>query len=291
MKNTNLFLLLCSLFFLFQVSVQGQVSDYGSRTKIHKLTSEQQHDYKLRVTLPNNYDSTQTYKVLYYLDSWWLSEIVLGTHALLHITDLIDGVILVGIGLEGTGYDWNVQRNRDFTPTPYDIKKMRINFKTGRKENAAAVNAETTGGADAFLLFLETKVIKLIAQHYPNTKEERGFLGHSFGGLFGIYALQENPGLFSELIIISGALWWNKQEILTLEHFAKIKDKKTKLFICYGGTESRLITKSNLKINEILAPIKSEAFQYEFTRYETANHNSILPQAIYDGLLFLYGKK
>jgi predicted alpha/beta superfamily hydrolase len=69
-------------------------------------------------------------------------------------------------------------RARDFTPT-----------KTSREA--------TSGGAAAFLDFLEHEVIPFVDRTYRTIPSDRGLLGHSYGGLFAIYALEQTAGAFS----------------------------------------------------------------------------------------------
>ena len=111
------------------------MSDYGSRTKIHELVSEENSSYNLRITLPNNYDHNKTYKTLYYLDAWWLSEIVAGSYAILQLSDKVEPIILIGITLDGNLKDWNIQRTLDFTPSAYDISKMKFQMRAGREDD------------------------------------------------------------------------------------------------------------------------------------------------------------
>jgi predicted alpha/beta superfamily hydrolase len=71
-------------------------------------------------------------------------------------------------------------RARDFTPT-----------RTSGDPNS--------GGAPAFLDFLEHELIPFIDRTYRTNTSDRGLLGHSLGGLFALYALEQRPRCFSEL--------------------------------------------------------------------------------------------
>jgi len=267
----------------------GQNSDYGSQTYIHSVISEENKVYQLKVTLPANYNENKTYETLYYLDSWWLSELVLGTNALLNTTEQITDIVFVGITLEGNLLDWNIQRTFDFTPSKYN---MPIEQRVGIGENAIPLDENTTGGAAIFMEFLETKIVTLIRDSYPNLSEKRGLLGHSFGGLFAFYIMQHKPRLFSDFIIISPALWWNEQELLNEKYFEHLKSSKksTTLFLSYGEDESKWIVRSSIEMNDLITNLRLSLMDYEFVTYEKSNHNSVLPRAIYDGLLMLYKK-
>ena len=217
---------------------------------------------------------------------------VLGTYSILNLSGKIDDAILIGITINGNLKDWNIQRTLDFTPSKYDIEKMGFEMQAGRGKNSITLNTNNTGGADVFIEFIETKVFKLIEQKYPNIVDNRTLIGHSYGGLFSFYTIQKKPELFSNFIIISPSLWWNKSELLKKELFTEFKENgiANSIYLCYGNAESKLITKSNVEMDIILSGLQKEQLDYNFKVFKDANHNSILSQGIYDGLLYTYGK-
>lgn len=274
----------------FQTSLFSQTSPYGSETKHYELVSEAQQAYSLTVTLPKDFDPKKEYKSLYYLDGWWLAESVLGAYALLSITEQIDDVVLIGLSADGSLLDWNVQRTIDYTPSIY---QMPLTQNSGTGENAIPLDSTTTGGAERFADFLATSVFEFVEEKHPDLSSSRGLLGHSFGGLFGFYLMQNRPELFAEYIMISPALWWNKSELLQenlFEQFALI-NQPNKLFLAYGEAESGWITRSAVKMDEIIQSLEKSSLKYSFVPYPASNHNSVLPRAIYDGLFYLYSKE
>jgi len=284
MKLTILITILLNSFALL-----GQISDYGCKTESHNLLSKDGQEYTIKVTLPRNYDSQKDYETLYYLDSWWLSELVLGAYAILNLSDKIDDVVLIGISLNGNLKDWNIQRTMDFTPSEYN---MGFEMKSGKGENGISLNKNNTGGADIFLEFIETKIFKLIELKYPNIGENRALMGHSYGGLFSFYTIQQKSKLFSNYIVISPSLWWNNSELLKMELFYPFKQSKTSnsIYLCYGNSESKLISKPNTEADSILSGLEKENLDYKFKVFSETSHNSILPQGIYEGLLYTYKK-
>ena len=158
---------------------------FEPETIIKNIENEAGKKYELIVTLPINYNKEKTYNVLYYLDGWWLSELVKGSYKINYLTKEMEEVILVGISIKGDEEAWNRQRNKDYTPSIYDIEKMKITMKSGTVE----LKKETTGGAKNFIRFMKKVVFEEIESSYNIDKETRGILGHSFGGLFGYYCL------------------------------------------------------------------------------------------------------
>lgn len=98
--------------------------------------------------------------------------------------------LIIGIGYTGEQAYFVSQRTRDYT------------FPA----NSAAFSAG--GGAADFLRFIRSNVIPHIETRYPIAARQRYFFGHSFGGLFGLYLLFNQPALFDHYILASPSLWW-----------------------------------------------------------------------------------
>lgn len=285
---------------LMVLPILGQQLREKNQIDTHKISSEKQ-DYEIKITLPPNYDEGNNYNVIYYLDAWFISDVVTGSYNILNRCEYVESVVLIGISIEGNEFEFNKQRIMDFTPTKYKMSdKMKAlvsagNYpiiKSGAEENAALMNSETTGGADEFIEFLSGKLFPFIESKYPNLKKRKGFLGHSLGGLFGTYLIQKKPTLIDDYILISGSLDWNENELLKEDLFDEFKNltKLKQLYLTYGKSEIERTTKSNETFNTIIENLEKDNLNYIMKVYEEANHHSILSRAIYDGLLFIYKK-
>lgn len=73
------------------------------------------------------------------------------------------------------------------------------------------------GGTGDLLDFIEDKVIPTIAGMVRLDPAQRSLFGHSFGGLFTLFALFERPGLFANWIAASPTIYWEGSEILNNE--------------------------------------------------------------------------
>lgn len=259
---------------------------FASETNIIEIESEAGKKYELIVTLPINYNKEKIYKVLYYLDGWWLSELVKGSYRINYLTKEMEEVILVGISIRGDEEAWNKQRNKDYTPSIYDKEKMKVSMKGGTVE----LNEETTGGAEEFIRFMKRVVFDEIESSYNIDKETRGILGHSFGGLFGYYCLINHNEIFKNYLLISPSIWWNKSEFLTTENIKKIK-RDVNIYLVVGKSESNILINSIRKVTDELKEIKNERNVIESKEYEGMDHHSILPIGIYDGLEIIYRKE
>jgi hypothetical protein len=301
MTNIKQKIIVIGFLFLF-LNVFGQKTELGYKTENHKIYSQDKDEYILKITFPRNYSSDKEYKTLYYLDAYWLTEITLGSYTILDLCNYVEDVVFVGISLNGTQKDWHKQRDMDFTPSQFknlglfeDLKKsnpennIKITVKTG---GGNQLNKESTGGANLFLDFLDNQVIEFIEKEYPNLNKRRGLLGHSFGGLFGFYTLQNRPELFQDLLLISASLSWNSSELVDKGRFSKLKDstREIKIYHSYGNEEINGIRTSNNDISSIITELELENLNYKFDPVKNTNHHSVLSKAIYDGLLYLYKK-
>jgi predicted alpha/beta superfamily hydrolase len=286
MKKT---IILSILFLILSIkSIQGQEEgrhQIESETIIREIESEAGNKYELIVTLPINYNDEKTYKVLYYLDGWWLSELVKGSYRINFLANEMEEVILVGLSIKGDEEAWNKQRNKDYTPSIYDKEKMKITMKSGTVE----LKEETTGGAEDFIRFMKRVVFDEIESTYNIDKETRGILGHSFGGLFGYYCLINHTEIFKNYILISPSIWWNKSEFLTTENIKKIK-RDVNIYVVVGKSESKMLIVPIRKMTDELEEIKNERNRIESKEYEGMNHHSILPIGIYEGIEIIYKK-
>lgn len=64
------------------------------------------------------------------------------------------------------------------------------------------------GGAPALLHTIQTRLLPLLNQHAVIHPQRLGLFGHSYGGLFVLWALLQQPELFQHYISASPSLWW-----------------------------------------------------------------------------------
>ncbi|MCV6628520.1 MAG: alpha/beta hydrolase-fold protein [Flavobacteriaceae bacterium] len=281
------------LLFFIQASY-GQETDLGYKTVKHQVVSAKGETYILKVTFPRNYDSQKKYKTLYYLDAYWLTPITIGSFSVLEYALYVEDIVFVGISYNNEE-EWEKQRNMDLTPSPFTtlpyIEEHKKNAKLYKFEVVShALKKEYTGGADLFLDFFEEEIIGFIESQYPNCSKRRGLLGHSYGGLFGFYTLQQRPELFQDYILISGALSYNMYEIVEKSRFEKLKNLQTpiKIFQTYGKAEIHETPKGNKDMAKIISSLENKNIEHQLIGYPELNHHSVLSRSIYDGLFFLY---
>ena len=232
--------------------------------------------YGLLVALPDGYaESTRSYPVLYVLDGWhfplvyFLAEEGVYSKKIPH---LIVVTLDHGAGQKPRGTVMDLRR-LDFTPTkvPGD---------------------DYSGGADKFLAFMEEELIPYVDATYRTDRTDRALLGHSYGGLFAIYALLHQPDLFGRIVAASPSLGWDGGALIKAAPGLLMQGKfRTRIDFSYGSEEL-----GEEKLESVqpffwtLEALKPEGLDYRFTIYPGENHNSVRPNSFSGGLAWVYGQ-
>lgn len=222
--------------------------------------------YELLVSLPADYaKSDQSYPVLYVLDGWHFPLMAFMQNNI-GVSKRMEPVIIVNVSHGGTSD--TVLRGRDFTPT-----------RTPRYANS--------GGAAAFLDFLEQELIPFVDRTWRTKPTDRGILGHSLGGLFAIYALEQRPALFQRIVAASPSLEWDSRLLLTAaaDRLRKVP-APVRLDLSVGDEENGIA--SVTAFAKILDELKPAGLDYRFTVYRGENHNSVRLASFPAGLYWVY---
>ena len=157
------------------------------------------HPYDVYVHLPAGYAAaTASYPVLYVVDGDNDFAPALEYLGLLMAEYHIPEPLVVAIGDGGAIGTPGNKRTRDFTPT-------------------ATAAAPESGGAAAFLGFIEQELLPLVERTYRADPARRTYYGYSLGGLFGAYVLFQKPALFQNILLGSPALGYDQGSIFAVE--------------------------------------------------------------------------
>ena len=119
--------------------------------------------------------------------------------------------VIVAIGYPVAGAYDPLRRSWDLGPPP---GKAYPPFHAGGPE-------VRTGGAEKFLAFIEDQLKPFVAGRASIDAAKQSLYGHSFGGLFALYALFTRPRAFKTWIAASPAIYWEDRVIdRFLEPFA-----------------------------------------------------------------------
>ena len=259
------------LFFLVAAAVsRAQTSDAAvslANTERRSLTSAKiGQKYELLVSLPEGYaNSGQSYPVLYVLDGWHFPLMAFLQENNVY-SKRMGPVIIVNVS-HGAA-DYMALRARDFTPT-----------RTPQEANS--------GGAPAFLDFLEHELIPFVDRTWRTMPTDRGLLGHSYGGLFAIYALEQRPALFQRIVAASPALDWDDRLLLTAARNRLSKmpaPVRLDLSVADDGDNNE----STTAFAKVLDELKPAGLDYRVTVYHGESHNSVRLVSFPAGLYWAY---
>jgi predicted alpha/beta superfamily hydrolase len=115
-------------------------------------------------------------------------------------------------------------RIRDLTPTPI----------TGREWHPPL----GAGHGPQLLAAIGDEVVPFLEQNFA-VSSDRTIIGWSLGGLFGLYALFQNPALFARYLLVSPSLWWHERLPLTWEQdwASAHDDLPARVFMAVGERE------------------------------------------------------
>jgi predicted alpha/beta superfamily hydrolase len=164
--------------------------------------------YRVMVAVPDGAPPQAGFPVLYHLDGnavfASMVEALRIQSARSAATGVVPGVV-VGIGYPVDGPFDRARRTLDYTP-PADPAELG--------ERPEGGEWSPTGGADAFLNFLETQVKPLVASLAPIDPGRQALFGHSLGGLLALHALFTRPSAFARIVAVSPSLWWNGRAMI-----------------------------------------------------------------------------
>ncbi len=182
-----------------------------------------------------------------------------------------------------------------------DLTTSSITTKYGMPFN------EKNGEANNFRKFIEEELIPFIEKKYPVTNY-RTLIGHSYGGLFTISTLINQPSLFANYLAIDPSLDWDDQKLLkeAQEIIATQKYENKALFMSLSGqlhmqksqitidnvmqdtTDFTLFARSNIAFSNMVKQNVKNGLTVEWKFYPKDIHGTIPFPSIMDGLISLF---
>lgn len=216
-------------FFLFVMLLAIAVSALAQQTNKQFVLSNTEilpihskitgRDHELVVIYPSSYQANpeKKYPVLYYLDAYWDTPMLVSTYGNLLYDRDIPEFIMVGLSYPSIK-DYTKERRIDYTFTAED---------------------EQSGKGDLFLEFIKKEVAPLIETTFRGEKAGRVLAGSSLGGLFTLSAAYQSPDFFAGYIAISPAALWDNGALFHLdaEYAKQHKTLNGRMFISYGSAE------------------------------------------------------
>ncbi len=227
-------------------------------------------DYDIYVFFPDAYaKGTQKLPVIYALDGQWDFKLLTSVYGGLFYDKFVPEMMVVGVTYHGGNPDYNALRAMDYTPKPVPLHPG-------------------SGGAPKFLTFLKTELIPFVESNYRADPSRRVLLGSSLGGLFTLYAMLNEPKLFSGYVAASPAVTYGNSFVLKQEsdYAAKHKDLPAKLFISVGEIED--LTQPVKEFMRIVGSRGYDGLKIESRVLEGERHAGNKPEAFNRGLRFVF---
>lgn len=195
-------------------------------------------EFRIFISTPPTPAPEAGYPVLYLLDANAAFATMLETLTLQSTRPEVTGVppaVVVGIGYPTDMPLDLVRRTRDYTPpVPEHALSPRPD----------GTPWPPTGGAEAFLDFIEQELKPAVAEGIRIDPARQALFGHSFGGLFAMYALFTRPETFQTYIAGSPSIWFGSRAILELEDGfgprLRAEPRSLRLMIGVGSLEQTL---------------------------------------------------
>lgn len=242
----------------------------------HKLVMESSSGtpYELVISLPASYKNSpnKRYPILYYTDAQWDAPLLSSIYQDLEFDKAVPELVMVGITYSGESPNYTVLRTKDLTPTKDESFER------------------DSGGGQAFLKFIKETIIPKIEGEYRIDKDQRAIAGWSFGGLFALYAMYNEPQLFKRCIAVSPAIPWDSEYISQVDDkFFKSNSKfNARLFISYGQNESPSFVASVSEFQNKLKNRKSPNVQLMTYSSENMAHAGTKASAYAQGLVWVW---
>ena len=221
----------------------------------------------VKILLPETYKpgSTDKYEVIYVTDGEWAMDPFSFDYKFAQGENFVPPAIIVAIPnryINGAN-----QRDRDFLPV--HVPEPAI-----------------SGGADNFLSFIKNELIPYIDNKYP-TNKTNSIYGHSYGGLFVMYALLNEPQLFQSYYATDSPFRWNDNYLIKMAS-QKLEKLPLNKLLWIAGNELTYKYQGIDRLDSLLQLKAPKNLIWKMVTYPNETHNSIRLKAMYDGIKFAY---
>jgi uncharacterized protein len=245
-------------------------------------------DYLLYIGYPDSYKDhpERNYPVVYLTDAYWSFAKVHSMGSSLWNDKIAPEYILVGIGYAGENVNYGAERCYELLPSvPKDNMPM---YGT----------VWHVGGARIFLNAIKTEIIPYVEANLHADPSFRVLMGSSYGGLFSLYAMYEEPQLFQGIVAASPSVNWDHCWIFGREDelWAKaignegkgVYHMPVRLFMSVGTAEWPSYVGQIKAFDQIIQGAEYADFSYEFRLIEGERHGGSSTEAYQRGLRFVF---
>jgi uncharacterized protein len=163
--------------------------------------------YRIFVAAPSGPPPHAGYPTVYVLDAGTTFATV-ASQARISQSEGRPPMLIVGIGYPDDGASL-LLRNRDLTPSEPTGQSRAEMVK-----DYGPIKPGAYGGAEAFHRFMMEELRPRIMGSYRVDLHGQSLMGYSFGGLFALHVLFEQPDAYRTFVLGSPSIWWNGREVL-----------------------------------------------------------------------------
>ncbi|MEM7369707.1 MAG: alpha/beta hydrolase-fold protein [Bacteroidota bacterium] len=231
----------------------------------YELTSQYtDFAYDVSVYLPDNYEErkdTLDYPCLYlFIGGEDLFHCATGVTRLLARHREIPEMIVVGVT--------NIRWWPDLTPEKVEWR-------------------EDAGEGKDFLAFVSNQLIPFVDKNF-STNDHSLYMGHSLGGLFGVYTLTESHNLFDDYILISPSVQDRANSLFGQleETLANEKEMNNDVYFTMGSEGNR-ISKGSHKIATAFSGYEGKNLKWRLEVMPDKNHFTTMIPTMVNGLKYV----
>jgi len=265
-KNVSHSLLTFILVFILQPFCISSAQD-RSVISDSIFSSILKEERSIRVLLPETYKpgSAEKYEVIYLTDGEWAMDLFSYIYKFAKGENFVPAAIIVAV--PNSYINKANQRDRDFLP-------------------AHVPEPAISGGAANFLSFFKNELIPYIDKTYP-TNGTNSLYGHSYGGLFVLYALLSEPQLFGSYYATDPPFRFNNDYLIKMAA-QKLGNLPSNKILWLAGIESTYKGQGINRLDSVLRLKAPASLHWKMATFPNETHNSVRLKAMYDGIKFSY---
>jgi hypothetical protein len=228
-------------------------------------------DYAIYIVAPPESSADGPYPAVAFLDGDDQFTFAANAYRALRRARRVPPLLLMGVGYGASYTKPGNRRARDYTPTRHAYEA-------------------SSGGADAFMRFLERELWPELARRYPVHHRVRGIAGHSLGSLLVLHAAFSEPRFFTHFLASAPSIWWDDRSILRLarERWERNPTLPAHLYVSVGADDTPSMTGDLTLLEQQLAAKPFRRLRVTSQRFPGRNHYDVMPDAFRAGLAALF---
>jgi uncharacterized protein len=274
-------------------------------SELHLMQSNNSgRDYRITISLPLGYgkapdepwpfnDTPALWPVVYVLDGNWYAGLVTDIIRPMAWCGSTTDAIVVGIGYPEL--DTPIASFRSsFTRRDHDLTPI-FDASAQRFEDDDPNRPLPNGDAAGFHKFMRDELLPFIEKTYRADPARRILAGHSYGGLFALYALFENPGLYHTLVVGSPTMsYGNRYMFQREEAYAKENKRLPARIYMFAAENEEFLDDTTLtdtlRFAAILAARNYDGLTLVKHVFEDQNHCEVAAPGLQAGVKFALKK-